>query len=87
MHLQPSLIQNFVLFFSEMGSHFEKLVYNVELKKVGGAPKGHLLHPYYFYTSLDVPSMCNNQTLESSIVAFQKISSIVINACQPHLGR
>ena len=44
MHFQPSLVQSFVLIF-KMKSYFGEVVQNFELKRVGGAPKGHQLTP------------------------------------------
>ena len=52
VHLQPSLVQNFVLFFKmslyyffKMGSHFKKLIQNFEFKRVRGAPNDHPFAP------------------------------------------
>ena len=44
MHLQPFLVQNFVLIL-QIEISFWKLVQNFELKRVGGAPKGRQLTP------------------------------------------
>ena len=44
MPLQPYLVQNFALIF-QTEILFEELVQNFELKRVGGAPKGHLFAP------------------------------------------
>ena len=38
VHLQPSLVQVFVLFFQ---NNFEKVIKILGLKRIGGAPKGH----------------------------------------------
>jgi len=32
-------------YFSKIGSHFEKVVQNIELQRVGGAPKDHPFSP------------------------------------------
>ena len=44
MHLKFSLVQNVVLVFFKIESHFEE-VQNFEFKIVGGIPKGHPLAP------------------------------------------
>jgi len=44
MHLQPFLVQSFVL-ISEIEIYFEEIVQNFELKRIGGALKGHQLTP------------------------------------------
>ena len=44
MPLQLSLVQSFVLIFKTR-SQFGELVQNFELKRIGGAPKGHQFAP------------------------------------------
>ena len=58
VHIQPSLVQN-LYYFPKVKSHFEKLLQNFELKRVGGVPKG----PQFVPLGTNLPfiiSLCLN---------------------------